>query len=214
MSRMRDGSLDDAPIFEDVRTFDGTSLCGSVDVVSGGFPCQPHSLAATHGRRGGADERNLWPDYLRIVRECRPTFVLGENVLGILSNGYAVEVMAGLEGAGYCVTPCTVRACDVGGPFERKRVFFIAHSNGLRRNGLREKVKERKHQKIDGPWMHSAPVVSFEISGYGRLTIPDLRGMEHGMGFVMDRLRLCGNGVVPQQSAPAWQKIKDLAGIQ
>ncbi len=79
MSRIRDGGLDDAPIWDDVTTFDARPWRGKVDIVSGGFPCQPHSVA---GKRGGAgDKRNLWPDYLRIGRACKPTFALGENLV-------------------------------------------------------------------------------------------------------------------------------------
>ena len=85
MSRMRDGGLDDAPIFEDVTTFDGRSLAGNVDVVSGGFPCQDVSQA---GKRAGLKEgtrSGLWSHFARIICETQPRFVLVENVRGLLS---------------------------------------------------------------------------------------------------------------------------------
>lgn len=137
MSRIRDGRLDDAPIWDDVSTFPASEFKGMVDVVSGGFPCQPHSVASKT-RLGGADERNYWPDTLRILRESGAWGFLGENVPGIVYNGYAATVLAELEDAGFCGTPYTNTACAVGAPHMRERVFFVAHS----RCKLREKGAE------------------------------------------------------------------------
>ncbi len=97
MSRMRSGDLDDAPIFEDVRTFDGRSLAGSIAVVSGGFPCQDVSHA---GKRAGLKEgtrSGLWSKFARIIREVGPRFVLVENVPGLLSidDGGGLELFSG-----------------------------------------------------------------------------------------------------------------------
>ena len=201
ISRMRSGDLDDAPIFEDVRTFDGRSLKGSIDIVSGGFPCQPHSAA---GKRGGAqDTRNLWPDYLRIVRECQPRFVLAENVLGIFDTGYAIEVLAGLEEAGYCATPYTTSACAVGAPHMRRRVFFLAHAAGTGRREVKGSSRARKELLESS----GCDYKSFWIK---KICAPDCR-IPDGMEFGMDRHRLCGNGVVPQQAYPAWWKIVEMA---
>ncbi len=83
-SRMADGRLDDAPIWDDVRTFDGKPWRGRVDVLSAGFPCQPFSQAGE--QRGTADERHLWPDVIRIIREVGPGVVVLENVAGLASN--------------------------------------------------------------------------------------------------------------------------------
>ena len=94
---------DCAVLWDDVRTFDGGPWRGAVDIVTAGFPCQPHSIA---GRRGGdADERNLWPSTLRVVREVRPHYVLLENAGIDLRDGvapaYAYTVLADLAGIGY-----------------------------------------------------------------------------------------------------------------
>ena len=84
-NRIRDGRLDWAPIIRDVRTADFRPLAGLVDLITAGFPCQPHSVA---GRRAGAaDRRNLWPDTLRALRETRPRYVLLENAGVHLRNG-------------------------------------------------------------------------------------------------------------------------------
>jgi DNA (cytosine-5)-methyltransferase 1 len=200
MSRIRDGGLDDAPIWDDVRTFDGNPWRGKVDIVFGGFPCQPHSVAGP--RRGGNDERNMWPDFMRVVREVEPGYVLGENVTGIVDNGFALQVLADLESAGYCATPYTINACAVGAPHPRQRVFFVAHAAGIRWEPRRAESNREGRAFAD------------EYSFYGWLNqIPDTAFLRKndGMAFPVDRIRLAGNGVHPLQAIPAFEKIKMMA---
>ncbi len=99
--------------------------------VVGGFPCQPHSLAGL--RRGAEDDRNLWPEFIRIVRECEPDWVLAENVPGIRTT-IADTVINDLGNAGYACWPLVVGADDAGAPHRRKRVFFVGW-NGRRSPG-------------------------------------------------------------------------------
>jgi DNA (cytosine-5)-methyltransferase 1 len=118
--------------YEDITKTDFTIHRGTIDVLTGGFPCQPYSVAGK--RLGKEDERHLWPEMLRAIREIEPRFVLGENVRGLLSwNGGMVfdEVQADLEDAGYEVIPFIIPACAVGAPHRRDRVWFIA-KNTLR----------------------------------------------------------------------------------
>lgn len=114
--------------YEDVKTTDFTIHRGHIDVLTGGFPCQPFSLA---GKRKGADDnRYLWPEMLRAIREIQPRWVVGENVLGIVnwSNGMVFEqVQADLENEGYEVQPFLIPACAVDAPHRRDRVWFVAH---------------------------------------------------------------------------------------
>lgn len=124
---------------QDIREFDATAYAGRVDIVSGGFPCQPYSTAGK--RKGKDDERHLWPEMLRVVRECAPRYVVGENVRGLVSwNGGLVfeEVCVDLEALGYAVQPFLLPACGVGAPHRRDRVWFVAYSDkhaNLRRPG-------------------------------------------------------------------------------
>lgn len=114
--------------YEDVKATDFTIHRGGVDVLTGGFPCQPFSLAGK--RRGTSDNRYLWPEMLRAIREIRPRWVVGENVLGIVnwSAGMVFEqVCADLEGEGYEVQPFLIPACAVDAPHRRDRVWFVAH---------------------------------------------------------------------------------------
>jgi DNA (cytosine-5)-methyltransferase 1 len=117
--------------FTDVRQFDGSAWRGRVDIISGGFPCQPYSSAGK--RLGKDDERHLWPEMLRIIREAAPAYVVGENVRGLTNwNGGVVfeEVCSDLEAEGYDVWTGILPAAGVGAPHRRDRVWFVAHAYG------------------------------------------------------------------------------------
>jgi len=121
----------EAESFTDVRQFDGSAWRGRVDIISGGFPCQPYSSAGK--RLGKDDERHLWPEMLRIIREAAPRFVVGENVRGLTNwNGGVVfeEVCADLEAEGYDVWTGILPAAGVGAPHRRDRIWFVAHAHG------------------------------------------------------------------------------------
>ena len=116
------------PVFPDIRTLTGDavrSACGPVDLVTGGFPCQPVSHA---GRRRGADDaRWLWPEMFRLVRDLRPRWVLAENVPGLRTLG-ADAVLTDLEATDYTCWPTVVGAWAVGAPHKRDRVWIVAHA--------------------------------------------------------------------------------------
>ena len=160
---------------------------------------------------GWADDRNLWPACLRIMRECGANFFLGENVYGIITNGYAFEVLAGLEEAGYCAIPTINTSCSVGGPFSRKRVFFIAHAkslgldeNEIHKTDLRKNIIKRR----DGRY---PPTLCFDLGRFGSYSMAvDLRmgdGLETRLDEIGSRIKACGNGVDPYSVYPAWEKI-------
>jgi len=116
----------------DITQTDFTIYRGRVDVITGGFPCQPYSAAGK--RLGKEDERHLWPEMLRAIREVQPRWVVGENVLGLVnwSGGLVFhEVQADLEAEGYEVFPYVLPACAVNAPHRRDRVWFVAYSNGI-----------------------------------------------------------------------------------
>ena len=120
----------DVPRWKDIRTltkesfFERTGL-RTVDVISGGFPCQPFSLAGKHG--GKEDDRYLWPEMLRVINELRPTWVLGENVPGIVSLALDT-VLSDLENADYSSQAFIIPACGVDAPHKRERVAIVAHT--------------------------------------------------------------------------------------
>jgi len=114
----------DVPRFEDVRDV-GKHNLPSADLIAGGFPCQPHSVAGK--RKGAADDRNLWPEFSRIIAECRPRFVLAENVFGIVTT-YLDTVLSDLEGQGYACATFNLPACAFDAPHRRERIFVVAHA--------------------------------------------------------------------------------------
>ena len=118
----------DAIQYDDIRKTDFIVWRGRIDVLTGGFPCQPFSQAGK--RKGTEDERHLWPEMLRAIREIRPRWIVGENVRGIItwSDGMVFEqVCADLEAGGYEVQSYLLPACGVDAPHERYRTWFIAH---------------------------------------------------------------------------------------
>ena len=140
-ARIKDGFLDEAPIIGDIRT-GWTSYRGLVDIITAGFPCQPHSHAGR--REGEADNRNLWPDTRRCISEVGPRFVLLANVPGIVSNGYAGVVTGELSEIGYDAVWGIVSAADVGAPHLRKRWWCLgvmADTDSLRSREDRQSSK-------------------------------------------------------------------------
>jgi len=116
--------------FGDIKKTDFTKYANRIDIITGGFPCQPYSGAGK--RKGKADERHLWPEMLRAIREVQPSYVVGENVRGLTNwNGGLVfdEVQADLEAEGYEVLPFLLPACAVNAPHRRDRIWFVAHSD-------------------------------------------------------------------------------------
>jgi len=112
----------------DIKTFDGTPWRG-VDIVSGGFPCQPYSHAGK--RKGNDDDRALWPEMLRVIREVQPLWIVGENVAGLISmdGGRVFDgIISDLENAGYTTETFIIPAISVGAPHKRDRLWIVAHA--------------------------------------------------------------------------------------
>jgi DNA (cytosine-5)-methyltransferase 1 len=119
-----------AELFTDITKSDFTKYANTIDVLTGGFPCQPYSAAGK--RLGKEDERHLWPQMCRAIQEVAPRYVVGENVRGLTNwNGGMVfdEVCTDLENLGYQVAPFIIPASAVNAPHQRERVWFVAYSN-------------------------------------------------------------------------------------
>lgn len=131
--------------FGDITKTDFTKYANEIDVLTGGFPCQPYSQAGK--RLGTEDDRHLWPEMLRVIREVQPTYVVGENVYGIVNwNGGLVfnEVQTDLENERYEVQACVLPACSVGALHRRDRTWFVAHS---KHNGIRRREQQQKSEQ-------------------------------------------------------------------
>ena len=132
-ARIRDGHLNDAPVYGDIRQFisDGTAqtYAGKIDVVAGGFPCQPFSIA---GKRDPSDPRNQWPATVDCIRIIRPRFAFLENVAGLLSgrHGYFGQILGDLAHLGFNAEWGVLSAQAVGAPHQRKRLWILAYAIG------------------------------------------------------------------------------------
>ena len=151
VSKIEAGKLDAAPIWTDIKTFDGRPFRDRVHIITGGYPCQPFSVA---GKRQGTDDpRHLWPYIERIIEAVEPVWCFFENVGGHLSIGFP-EVYRSLRLMGYSVEAGLFTAAEVGSPHKRERLFILAHSGcsqqrGIGGNGEKENGFAQKNQKAD-----------------------------------------------------------------
>lgn len=191
LARQRDGFLPAFPIWDDVRTFDGHPWRGHVDIVTGGFPCQPFS-SASRGRKVAID---LWPEMLRIVGEVQPRWVFAENVAPAPIDRACDD----LEALGYRVAATKLSAADVGAPMHRARYWLagIADTNGESGRALDAKA----------PWLPSlASAVSWPAP-------PGELGVADGLANGLDRLRALGNGQVPAVAVGAFRLLANELGL-
>ncbi len=163
--------------YEDIKTTDFTVWRGRIDVLTGGFPCQPFSVAGK--RKGTDDDRYLWPEMLRAIREIRPRWVVGENVRGFVSwsEGMVLDtVFSDLEALGYEVQPFVLPACSVGAPHRRDRVWIVAH----RADAGAESLREREEQADRHPaaadtefWRGTSPLGVLDEKPIGEESVYD-----------------------------------------
>jgi len=204
-------------IFDDVRTLD-TSELPAIELLHGGYPCQPFSTAGN--RRGEADERHMWPHMLRIVRELKPHWVVGENVKGHITLGLDT-VCNDLEAEGYAVRAVCIPACAIGSVHRRERVFVLAHAAGDGRDEgkasgcdvppddarrAQKQAEDCQHERCGGlrlelDWRGR------EVGGWG-VEPPAIR-VDARLPNRVDRNRAVGNSVSPQQAYPIFAAIAE-----
>lgn len=189
--------------YGDIKTFDGTKYRGAIDILTGGFPCQPYSKAGK--RKGTDDPRALWPENLRIIREIKPTVYVGENVTGIATMDLAL-VYASLENEGYKTEIFNIPASAVGAWHRRERIWIIAYTSN-----------------IDGPCMEGftrhelsreewPDTVGRNGSRYWVLpwteVVPEFCRSNDGVPYRMDRIKALGNSIVPQVAFEIFKAIQ------
>ncbi len=229
----------DVPRWRDIRTltkesfYERTGL-RTVDVISGGFPCQPFSVAGK--QKGKGDERYLWPEMLRVIRELRPRCVVGENVPGIIKIA-AGQVVKDLERAGYHVVVFNFEAAAVGAWHRRSRVFFV---------GIAETVPDSESKRQQREWTRREQIgrtrscarksarcgfvcdtmcQGLQDGAAGTVrkpgaderpersdrwaAEPDVDRVAHGIPHRVDRIKCLGNAVVPQQAYPIFKALRE-----
>ena len=145
VARMEDASLAPAPVWDDLKSFDGRPWRGRVHIVTAGYPCQPFSQAGL--RRGKDDPRHLWPDVARVVDEVRPEWVFCENVEGHIDLGLA-DVARGFSDLGYTTKAGLFTAREAGASHRRRRIFILAHADSER---CREFSGHHDRERTDAP---------------------------------------------------------------
>lgn len=131
----------EVPIHDDIKTIEGKEWRGTINLIVGGFPCQPFSIAGK--QKSQKDDRYLWPEMLRIITEIQPDWVVGENVAGII-NLELDKVLVDLEGAGYETITFNIPACGVDAPHKRERIWIVGYTDG---NGWNEAENEKSSNK-------------------------------------------------------------------
>ena len=195
--------------YNDITKTDFSIHRGDIDILSGGFPCQPYSSAGK--RLGKEDERHLWPEMLRAIREIQPSWVVGENVRGLTNwNGGLVfdEVQSELEAEGYEVLPFLLPACAVNAPHRRDRIWFVAYSKNIRQkyaleNGELERRRFGKLYKRNA-W-DSFPSVSPICGGDDGLP-KELDNITFSK-WRQESLKAYGNAIVPQVAYQIFKSI-------
>lgn len=223
VQRMEEALLDQAPVWTDLRTFDGRPWRGKVHCIASGFPCQPFSKAGRLGQQD--DPRYLWPHVGRIIGECGPPFVFIENVANLLRRGFEL-VQDDLRSMGYRVAAGLFTAAEAAATHYRERMFVLAWSGASDWPAL--DLGDPDCEGLEGRQLHEPG-----HSGYERPTWPPgpearadwmavLEQEAHlepgfcrvadGRANFVDRIRACGNGVVPAMAALAFTHLSRVLG--
>lgn len=229
VARMEEATLDEAPVWSDICTFDGKPWRGVVDIITAGYPCQPFSVSGQ--RRGVEDERFVWPHVRRVLAETGAPILFVENVPGHVKQGLET-VYADLCSMGYGVEAGIFSAAESGAPHSRERLFFLAYADCVTVRELARHISEGwaadfRGWEVSGRDRSHSQGMDFSVpDGFGesegtfppgpdaldaweRLLAtqphlqPALPRMSDGMANRLDRYRLAGNGVCPLAAAHA-----------
>lgn len=226
--------------FADIKDFKGYEYTNRIDVISGGFPCQPFSVAGK--RKGKDDDRYLWEEMLRVIATIKPTYVVGENVIGII--GLALDtVLSDLEAQGYTTETFILPACSKNAWHRRDRVWIVAYANngrGVRTSredeGTSKTERLQKRNEVEQPELTSKLRSTFIFPNTEDTGCEEQRGpstdetelfapkcsswweVEPGVGRVVDglpgrvdRLKGLGNAIVPQVAYEIFSAIGEVS---
>jgi len=187
------------PIYDDIFNLKGNQF-EAIDIITGGFPCQPFSSAGK--RKGKEDDRYLWEEMFRIITETNPRWVVGENVVGIIELALD-DIISQMESAGYETQAYIIPACGVGAEHRRDRIWIVANSYGANGNIQGENnsiYKSRYYQSFSGKRFKNDRI------------LPESRmdRTSDGVSDRVDRLRALGNAIVPQVAQVIMQAIKEI----
>jgi DNA (cytosine-5)-methyltransferase 1 len=191
------------PIHTDIRELRGGQR---IDLLTGGFPCQPFSSAGK--RRGKDDDRYLWPEMFRIIKETNPTWIVGENVAGIINLGLQ-ETITNLEAIGYEVRAFNISALSIDAVHKRERVWIVANSNGKRQNLWQKTIDKKKKQRTQNI-VEGCSFREILKEWQGWKSTPYICRSDDGIPNRTHRLKGLGNAIVPQVAYQIIKGIRDL----
>ena len=228
----------EVPIFSNVKelTYEKLKTNGinKIDIITGGYPCQPFSVAGR--KKGEEDPRHVWPEYFRLIKELRPTWVIGENVGGHIKLGLD-SVLSDLESEGYSARTFSISAASIGANHKRERVWILANSNSNGAKWDQSENRQRSRTQQNGEDVanskssgrneheinkeHGEPETQKIFGDRGCLSgvssrwkvEPDVGRVANGLPNTMDRLKSLGNSVVPQIPYLIADCIRRIEGI-
>ncbi len=194
-------------IHDDVKTLDPKHY-GRIDLITGGYPCQPFSL--TGERKGAEDDRHLWPEVLRILKSAQPTWLLCENVYGHISMGID-QVLSDLEAADYAGWAFVIPACAVGAGHRRDRVWVVANRKGINGGGERNNEGGIKH--LESAWEPRRGDLGERGEANHWSCEPGMGRVAHGIPPQVDRIKALGNAIVPQVAAEILRHMMEVNSL-
>lgn len=213
-NKIMDKNFPESKQYGDIKKTDWAKA-ETVDLISGGFPCQPFSSAGK--RKGTEDDRYLWPAMLDVIKSIRPRWVVAENVYGIINwnEGLVIEqVLSDLENEGYESWTYILPAASVGAPHKRDRVWIVAYSESIpRKNGARN--DRRNPQAVSKERLNEfKPIANagrYECRDWqGFPAEPPVCGGDDGISERVDRIEALGNAIVPQVAYNIFRTIHDV----
>jgi DNA (cytosine-5)-methyltransferase 1 len=207
----------ESELFSDIKTSNFVKYHEKIDIISGGFPCQPFSVAGK--RKGTDDNRYLWPEMLRVLREVQPQWFVAENVCGLLAQQSGVvfeRIYADLEDTGYKVQPFVIPACSVGAPHRRDRIWIVANSDNKRAGKLRNTCQPQGTQCSDELLGKQYPIPNWDVFP----TQSPVCSRDDGIPGVLDdiafskwhseSIKALGNAIVPQVAYQIFRAIESV----
>jgi DNA (cytosine-5)-methyltransferase 1 len=218
IQRTREGLVDPGPIYTDVSTFPD-SFPEPVDIICAGFPCTPWSWANTSENRGENDERNGWPDTIRIIRSLRPSYVFLENVPNLLNHRYFGTILGDLAQAGFNAEWDCFSGSDINAPQIRQRLFILAYPNSerLQRRSIRKLrlsnkcLPRQRSAPVDAPQLFPPP--PDDLEGWAQVwkempdTTPGVCKLAPGISDRVGELQAYGNSVIPSMAKFAFETL-------
>ncbi len=218
--------------YGDITQFNAKAYANKIDLITGGFPCQPFSIAGK--QKGKADNRYLWPEMLRVIKDIKPKFIIGENVFGIIKLALD-QVLSDLENCGYITETFVIPACAKNAPHRRDRVWIIAYQKTIQNkliryyNALEKGSKStdskavvlsnttcQRWQKCQHATINDKSLRNYRRTSKSRnywQTEPRVGRVLDGVPHRMDRIKGLGNAIVPQVTEELIKAILKLNSI-